>query len=218
MKKVKRTMMSIICVVVLWIVSVVPVSAANPDGYICRHGYHTFGDYKMNYGVGEYGNNRRYFWMTGFNSTYQTYIRNAVDEWVHTTDSGPRVTTSISIRETTVKQNALFEFHNKFHGTYTLGQTSFHMYDREISLNAQGALTENYGWAMMDICVSTLDNPSFAISAAQKKATISHELGHGMGLSHQNTRPASIMCQNQYGRYATRADAQDCRTINHIYG
>ncbi|MGI6005055.1 MAG: matrixin family metalloprotease [Christensenellales bacterium] len=53
---------------------------------------------------------------------------------------------------------------------------------------------------------------------AQRQATIAHELGHGMGLSHYNTWPASIMCQYVYGRTATRTNATDCGAINHIYG
>ena len=101
------------------------VAAANPDGYICNHNYHTFGDKVMNGGVGNYGSNRRYFWMTRFNTVYQGYVRNAVSEWVNTNPGYPNVTTSISIRETTNKAAAMFEFQNSYIGSGVFGYTTF---------------------------------------------------------------------------------------------
>lgn len=156
--------------------------------------------------------------MSGFDSKYQGYVRSAVAKWVNTT-SYPGVTTSISIRETTDRPKALFEFVNCFLGDGILGMTSFYMYSTQINLNSDGALPQNYGWTRCEISVPELEYYYGANSgAAHKEGTIAHELGHGMGLSHQNYRPASIMCQTGSGRTATRADATDCQTINHIYG
>lgn len=185
------------------------------DGYVCSHGYHTFGDYHMSYGVGNYGKNRRYYYESGFNSTYSEYIANAVSEWVHTSTGYPNVKTSISIRKTNTKKSAMFEFTQNFIASGVLGLTKFFLYQNEVPLNSSGALTKNYGWAQCIISASESDKYS---TAAQKQATIAHELGHAMGLSHQNYRKESIMCQAGYGRTATRADAVDCVTINHIYG
>lgn len=185
------------------------------DGYVCQHGYHTFGDYHMGFGVGDYGNNRRYYYESGFNSTYSKYIADAVSEWVHTSTGYPYVKTSISIRKTTNKKSAMFEFVQNYIASGVLGQTKFFLYQKEVPLNSSGALTKNYGWSQCTISVSESDK---YLSAAQKQATIAHELGHAMGLSHQNYRRESIMCQTAYGRTATRADATDCNTINHIYG
>ena len=42
------------------------VFAVNPDGYICSHNYHTFGDKEMTGGVGNYGSNRRYWNAVSF--------------------------------------------------------------------------------------------------------------------------------------------------------
>ncbi|HIW74810.1 MAG TPA: matrixin family metalloprotease [Firmicutes bacterium] len=191
---------------------------AAADGYECVHGYRTFGDKVMNYGVGNYGNNRRYFWMGGFDSFYARYIRNAVEKWVNTTDA-VGVTTSISIRETSVRENALFEFVNRDLGLGVLGMTSFYMYDERVPLNSEGALTANYGWARCDISVPELNGSGTSSqNGSQKESTIAHELGHAMGLSHQNNRRASIMCQTGYGRTAVRADRTDLLTINHLYG
>ena len=188
----------------------------NADGYVCKHGYHTYGDYHMGYGVGNYGKNRRYYYESGFNSTYSKYIADAVSEWVHTSTGYPNVKTSISIRKTTTKKSALFEFIKGYIGSGIGGETRFFLYQKEIFLKSDGSLPKNYGWAQCIIAVSELDK--YNLSAAQKQATVAHELGHAMGLSHQNNRRESIMCQYGAGRTATRADAIDCNTINHIYG
>ncbi len=190
------------------------VYAFNPEeGYICEHGYHTLGDRQMGYGVGNYGKNRRYYYASGFDSTYMGYIADAVDEWVHTSNEGPHVKTSISIRQTTNKKSALFEFVPEWLGGTGLGVTRHYLYQDQI-FPVNGALPKNYGWAKSSLNVDILKT----IPEVDRKGTIAHELGHAMGLSHQNYRPASIMCQYGNGRSATRADALDCETINHIYG
>ena len=179
----------------------------------CQHGYYTFDDFKMGYGVGDYGKNRRYYYESGFNSTYSNYISDAVSEWVHTSTEGPHVKTSISIRKTTNKSLALFELvSDNALGTYVLGETKFYLYQEELPL-INGTLTKNYGWSKIYLNVNLLNT----IPAAQRKGTVAHEFGHAMGLSHQD-RIDSIMCQFGRGRKATRADATDCNTINHIYG
>lgn len=109
----------------------------------------------------------------------------------------------------------MFEFHNSYIGSGAFGYTTFWVYNTQILPNSSGALSQNYGWTLMYIDPNML--ALYGVPAIQCKATISHELGHGMGLSHQNLRPASIMCQAGYGRTASRADATDCFAINHLY-
>ena len=162
-----------------------------------------------------YGSNRRYYWTTGLNTTFKGYASNAVSEWVNTSPGYPYVTTSISIRETTTRSAAMFEFWNATLPAGVLGQTTFWVYSTQIYLNSAGALPQNYGWTQM---LMSADNMVYyGISAAQCKATFAHELGHAMGLSHQNNNPYSIMCQSAYGRIASQAAAIDCNSINHLY-
>ena len=80
-------------------------NAQAKDGYICKHGLHTFGDHTINGGVGNYGYTIRYYWIhNAFSSTYEAYIKKAVSQWVHTTDS-LGVPTPISIKKHQPVQN-----------------------------------------------------------------------------------------------------------------
>ncbi len=210
LKKVVAAILGIVCLCLF----AFPVSA---DGYLCKHGYRSYNDYKMFNGVGQYGNHRRYYWVHAgsVTSTYKGYVDNAVSQWVNTT-SAIGVTTSISIRETTTKSSANFEFYDYYIDIGVGGKTEFYVNQRELFRNGAGTLTEHFGWSKMTF--SSYELTRLGISAAQKQATIAHELGRGMGLTHQLTRPKSIMCQYASGRTATRADATDCKAINHLYG
>ncbi len=191
------------------------VFAINPDGYICSHSYHTFGDKVMTGGVGNYGSNRRYYWTSGLSTTFKGYASNAVSNWVNTSPGYPYVTTSISIRGTTNRSAAMFEFWDATLPAGVLGMTTFWVYSNQINLNSVGALPQNYGWTQM--LMSTDNMIYYGVTAAQCKATFAHELGHAMGLSHQNNNKYSIMCQSKYDRIASQAAAIDCNAINHLY-
>lgn len=194
------------------------------DGYRCHYRssvgtpppmYHTLGDKVMNHGVGDYGSNRRYFWMDeALNyDIYHSPVSDAVSEWVYTTDS-IGVTTSISIRETDTRSDAYFEvIANNSLASNVLGRTVHYIYKDRVDTTMTGVLTDNYGWARVFLNANKLGSNYNTI-----KATTAHEFGHAMGLSHQNCRYDSIMCQGLYGRTATRADKIDLQTINHLYG
>lgn len=52
MRKLKTIIMVFVCLQVCFFTTV-QVSAANPDGHVCSHGYHTFSDHKMSHGGGQ---------------------------------------------------------------------------------------------------------------------------------------------------------------------
>lgn len=169
----------------------------------------------MTGGVGNYGSNKRYYWTYGLNTTFKGLAANAVSEWVNTSPGYPYVSTSISIRETTNRSAAMFEFVNAILPAGILGMTTFWVYSNQIYLNSAGALPQNYGWTQMFI---STDNMIYnGVPESKCKGAFAHELGHGMGLSHQNNNPYSIMFQDYYGRIVQRAEAIDCNSINHLY-
>lgn len=182
------------------------------DGYVCEHGYHTFGDHTLNGGVGNYGYTRRYYWQYNLVGIYNDFLTDAVSDWVNTD-----VYTSISIRETGNQPDSSFDVYDSYLGTNVLGRTVFWTGETQVGLNSDGSLTNNYGWTQVHINTTALNNEDFAISNSQKQATIAHEFGHAMGLSHQNSNPSSIMCQTAYNRYATKPSSEDLYAINHLY-
>lgn len=50
-------------------------------------------------------------------------------------------------------------------------------------------------------------NRNYGIDIPQ--STFTHEIGHVLGLAHQNNNPNSIMCQEYYGRVATEPSSTD---------
>lgn len=142
-------------------------------------------------------------------------IGNAVNYWVNTS-SNPGVTTSISIRETSTKSSASFEFHGYYLG-FDDGKTYHKYYDDDVNPSSA-----NWGWVIIRI------NPD-ASRYAERAETglVGHELGHAMGLSHQEAdsrMKTSIMHPNPYrtmedsATYRNRPATVDCNNINHIYG
>jgi predicted Zn-dependent protease len=58
-------------------------------------------------------------------------------------------------------------------------------------------------------------NPSFTNSQAQ--GTTTHEVGHALGLAHDNNNIYSIMCQTGYGRAVQTVQKVDNDAINILY-
>ena len=55
-------------------------SAMAADGHVCPHRYHTFGDYTLNGGVGNYGSANRYYWIdaSAFLLDYYNHIESTI--------------------------------------------------------------------------------------------------------------------------------------------
>ncbi|MBQ3783946.1 MAG: matrixin family metalloprotease [Lachnospiraceae bacterium] len=208
----KRKLLQIFaCLVLLCNVNCIVVSAE--DGATCTHGKHTFYDHTLNGGVGNYGYNDRYYWISSsFNSTYTKRIKNAVRDWVYTTDS-VGVTTPISLVNTSTKSQSVFDVYPSDLGNRILGLTQFYLHGGS-SVDPE---KKNWSYTKIYINTSELDNSIYGFTPIQKRATIEHEFGHAMGLSHRNTKPESIMCQSGHERTAEKPIKSDCNNINHLY-
>ena len=61
----------------------------------------------------QYGKKKRYYWIdSDFSKKYKEQISNAFEHWTYTS-SNPGVTTSISIKKSSLKSDATLEIHKK---------------------------------------------------------------------------------------------------------
>lgn len=75
--------------------------------------------------------------------------------------------------------------------------------------NGKSVTPMNSNWAGCSIVI----NENKTVSTA----TIAHEFGHTLGLSHRISKKSSIMCQQGQGRTATAPITDDVSVVNHLY-
>lgn len=177
----------------------------------CSHGNRTFNDMQLSGGVGQYGQYRRYYWISSnVDSSYTTPILNAFSNWVDTS-SNPGVTTSISIYNTSSQSSSSIDIYKQSFSGNTTGMTEFWLYSDEVT----DPSSQNWGWNKILINCSLTSS----YSTSKKTGLVAHELGHAMGLSHQPKNPSSsIMYNYDDNRALSRPGTVDCNNINHIYG
>jgi len=171
--------------------------------------YETMNDHVLNGGVGNYGYNDRYYFVASGAQQYDTYIHNAMHDWIYTT-SRLGITTPISWLETSTQSSSVMDLHaaNYWGSNGTIAETSYWTYDTQ-----KNPETSNWGWGKIKI-----NTPVFnGLSSFNREGSCAHEMGHVMGLDENNTMPQSVMCQLMYGRTVNNARADDCHGINHLY-
>lgn len=188
--------------------------------------YNTF-NYTLDGGVGNYGNNKRYYYVTQGAHNIDSMTGTAVNNWAYTTSSAG-VTTPISIVKTTTQSASVFDVYydtSQFpNDENTIGVTQLFLYSTNVqSPQYNGVPTQNWGYSKIYI------NPNaFAAIEGGRKVTngqtayqvelgtITHEFGHAMGLAHYSN-PYVIMCQMRAGRKVYQPSADDCNGINSLY-
>ena len=75
--------------------------------------------------------------------------------------------------------------------------------------NGNTTKPQNTNWSGCQIDLN--ENKSTTI------ATIAHEFGHTLGLSHRISKKDSIMCQQGQGRTATKPNSTEVSVVNHLY-
>lgn len=162
-------------------------------------------------GVGNWGNNKRYYYISSSASGQTSYIESAMYHWIYTSED-PGVSTPISFRRTYDQNSSVMDIYlGNFYDESTgyIAETEFYIYSNRVN-----QYYENWGWTNIKI-----NNPVYGyyLTNFQKEGTISHEMGHVMGLDHNNSDQFSIMCQLQYNRLVKAPFPDDLNGINALY-
>ena len=149
-----------------------------------------------------------YYYVDSSASGYTTLINNAVNNWVVTGWGW----NPIYLAPVASNNGTALDFYLKYSdqlGYSILGQTTyFNSY--EVQLNPA---TTDWFFAKIDLNGSSLPN----ISYNNRQGTIAHEIGHGLGLAHQNSNTSSIMCSLSSGRTVYTVDQISHNAINTLY-
>ncbi len=196
-----KTLLALVGVLVMLFVSLIPAFS-----------YNTFNNHKLNGGVGNSGKNTRYYYLDSSASGHAMIIDAAVSSW-NNTKKNPGVTTPIWFKKTTTKSSSIMDCYVKNSSDTTiLGSTTFYSGSGSSSKQID-PYSSNWTWAK----VIMYKNSQSGMSTTKKQGVFAHEMGHVMGLAHNNTNPKTIMCQTAYGRTAYRPAIDDCNGINHLY-
>lgn len=182
-------------------------------------------EYKLNGGVGNYGRNRRYYYIdSSCNSDVAAKINAAWSDWIYTT-----TTTPISTRQTTTKSQSVFDFYIfSKDGEYTTYDGFTHFYINPATqiipdkpINGEMGNSQNWDWTniyLHYINFFDMDERYPGRSFDLQKAVIAHEIGHAMGLIHLPETALSIMRRKPETFYTDKCTTQDLQTINALYG
>lgn len=179
------------------------------------------GTYVLNGGVGNYGNNRRYYYIdSSCNSAgVDQVIRAAWSDWINTT-----VYTPISTRETTTKSQSCFDFYyNEFESFTTLnGITHFYLNSgSEVTIDYLTLRpSANWDWTNININSSNyLQLSTNQNNMNYRKYVVAHEIGHAMGLVHadENSTDVTIMHRSTNSANTDICSQIDLEDINQMY-
>ncbi|MDC3418680.1 matrixin family metalloprotease [Aquibacillus salsiterrae] len=173
------------------------------------YAYDTYNDHILNGGVGDYGNNKRYYYLTSSAVDEELKIKEAMGDWIYTTER-TGITTPISIRETSFQSLSSFDFYKDQYWPVemgVLGDTLHYRYSSQVDEEY-----ENWGWTKVRLNGANYDINSYWV----QKATIAHEMGHAMGLDHVGNTYA-IMYSSADKANVNKAGVDDLNGINHLY-
>ena len=154
------------------------------------------------------GVSNMYYYVDSSASGYTTLINDAIDNWVVTGWGW----NPIYLAPVASNNGTALDFYLKYSDQLSysiLGQTTFYN-SSEVQLNPA---TTDWFFAKIDLNGSSLPN----ISYNNRQGTISHEIGHGLGLAHQNSNTSSIMCSLASGRTVYTVDQTSHNAINTLY-
>ena len=208
----KKHMILTAILVVLILIIKIPAEAADTP------------EHKLNGGVGNYGRNRRYYYIdSSCSSDVAAKINAAWSDWIYTT-----TTTPISTRQTTTKSQSVFDFYIDYTDTYgTLdAYTEFYVNPKRqiipsIKVGEGMGNAEDWDWTNIQLHYERFFDLNVRYPGRSfdlQKALIAHEIGHAMGLVHMSETSLSIMRMGTENLYDDKCTTQDLQAINALYG
>jgi Matrixin len=171
--------------------------------------FNTFNGHVLNGGVGDYGANDRYYFITSSASAHVTDVTSAMSDWIHTT-SRLGITTPIAwLRTTTQSQSVMDIYHAQYYDVSTGIIAATEQILNNVIIDPYGS---NWHWAKIKLNTPVYD----PLSDYNEEGSVAHEMGHVFGLAHTSVTNR-IMCQLGDGRTVNNCQADDANGINYLY-
>lgn len=172
---------------------------------------------KLSGGVGNSGNNTRYYWLSNGAQKYTSTINAAMYSWNHTA-STPGVTTKIWFQPVASKTNSVMDIYIYKNTESVLGETFFYgtAHDNNSEIDPS---KNNWIWCKVYLYTNNFSGDNLTTSTGHTlRSTAAHEMGHVFGLDENNSKPRTIMAQAKVRKTSVQGPAKDdCNGINAMY-
>jgi hypothetical protein len=161
-----------------------------------------YGSHYMTSGV------KGYYYIDSSAKKYKSIIDKAINNWNNAKNS------PVNFKPTTVKEKADIEFYYTDFAPWKVkdfiaADTLYYKSGKEVHPYEQ-----NWSWAKIRLDKGNFDGWFLPLDDFQKQATVTHEIGHAMGLAHYGNQ-YSIMHQGD--KKINTPDADSVKGINYLY-
>ena len=171
--------------------------------------YTTYNGHVLNGGVGNYGSNPRYYYITYSAGAQEDDITSAVYTWIHTT-SRLGITTPIYWARTYTQSQSVMDFYHNVY--YDVGTGIVATTEQILNNVVIDPGTANWNWGKIKLNTPVFD----LLSDFNEEGSCAHEMGHLMGLGHTSVTNR-IMCLLGSGRTVNACQADDANGIIYLY-
>jgi hypothetical protein len=171
--------------------------------------YTTYNGHVLNGGVGNYGANKRAYYITNSAIGHDDDIVSAMSDWIHTT-SRLGITTPISFIRTYTQSQSIMDIYDNYY--YDASSGIIAETDQILNGVVINPNLTNWNWGKIRLNIPVFDY----LSDYNQEGSVAHEMGHLMGLGH-TTVTSRIMCTLGDGRTVNACQADDANGINYLY-